>query len=311
MMRASRVLTRAPLRLFQPALQMPASQMPRRHLHLQYEIVPPPGETRQQYCRRVQLQIQGELNKHPNTLLFMSSETRIARPEETLANAAKRHGAATLSSVDLGYVEPRIFTGHCAVAYINEKGELPQERTFSLRPDTRLSPLYKAQTAPDRRLPGFLTSEPTLVRPAIHTTIEQEILFWANQAFYAGYVHPERTTYPLHCFLKPLSDCERENYFKAVKALKASCRRYSLLDHFQEQKLMASENCTLVARLLEWMSPTPVDMKKLLGDNPTPQLVKELMRKQLLQYETMASSMGGVLVTESGDELSKPFMRGR
>jgi hypothetical protein len=280
---------------------------------------PAAGETKTEACSRVQGEVLSELGQYKNCLVFMSSATRVAKPHESLANAAKRHGSATLSQVGIGFTERNIFPGHCAMALIDAKGDAPQEQTFSLRPDPNRSPYYKALTAPDPRLPAYLTAAPTLVRPAIHTSLELEIDLWAKDAFYAYYVHhknekrnenkEEPETYDLHCFIKQLNHFELERYLHGVKAMKASCKRYSLLDHYQQQKIVRSENCTMVSKLVEWMAPTHSEFKKFLGDNPTPQLVAEVMRRQLLQYKGPEPDKDGLVLESGKDALSQPFWR--
>lgn len=295
-MRSMRAVA-SPFRLFQPA-----RSFPRRHLYVKFQMTPQPGETRNNWCRQAEEQIASEISRHRSHLVFMASETRVARPSETLKNAAKRHGVDIMMRVDLGFAESKMFTGHCALGWVNELGEIPPQYTFSLRPDIGQSPLYRAMPAPDPRLPAYLTEVPTTVWPAVHTTLRQEVAYWAKDAFYARYVHPERELYPLHCFFMPLGTLERLRYLKAVKAMKASCDRYSLLDHMHEQKIVAGENCTRVASLLEWMMPKSQRMKLSLGDNPTPQLVADRVAKRLINQEAVA--------TESEDRLSRPFMRG-
>jgi len=278
-------LTRRTHGLFQPVARSPLP-----YVHLQYRMVTLPGETRSQACQRMQQQMMADVSQYKHYQVFMASDTRFARPEETLKNASRQHGAEKLQQLELGYTESRFFTGHCALAFVDEQGAIAQEHTFSLRPDMRCAPLYRAMPAPDPRLPASLTAVPMLVRPAMHTSLAHEFQSWARDAFYASYVHHE--DYLLDVYLQRLNYFELQHFMKSMQELKDRCKRYSLLDHLLNDKLIPSENCTQVASLL--------GVKSRLGNNPTPQRVAELRKQQLLQY---------AIPIAAGDGLSKLFSR--
>lgn len=276
---------------------------------------PLPCETRIDFKERVHKNIVKSLGDsvYANHLLFMSYSTRIARVNETLKNTSKQFGLKTMAALDLCIVEKKILPGHCLLAFIDAKGTIAHDHTFSLRPNMKKQSFYKASTAPDQRLPSNIINEGTYVRPALHTTLLQEIDSWSNDAFYAWYVHPERQNYPLHFILKPLDLEGQHKYFKAVKDLKSVCQSYSLLDHFHKYTgetlgdIVCSQNCTTLFRLLETINPSS-ELKKILGDNPTTQLVRKMVN-EYFQYETKDNKKSENIIEVGDDELSKPFRR--
>lgn len=299
----------------------PESQNKVRPLRQFHSIVfcekPMPSETRGEFTSRVHKNITTTLShsSYASHLLFMSYPTRTARKNETLINASKQFGIKKMVDVNFGFVEKPILSGHCLLAFVDAKRKMTNEYTFSLRPNMQEKSFYTAFTAPDQRLPSCVTKEGIHVRPALHTTVHQEISSWANDAFYTGYVHHERPIYPLHFILKRLDTIEQNRYFAAVKDLKDQCLQYSLLDHFHRYTgetlgdIVPSQNCTILFRLFETLSSFSLDLKKILGDNPTPQLVRKTVSSLYFQCKTDEISKDKELVEIGEDELSKPFKR--
>ena len=290
----------------------------RKYHQITFSEKPLISEKRGDYKARVQQNIATMLSNsgYDNHLLFMSYATRIARKDETLENAAKLFGIKKMTAIDLCFVEKYILPGHCLLAFIGAKGRIEQEHTFSLRPNMKEKSWYKAPTAPDERLPINLTNEGTYVRPSIHTSLHQEIDSWANDAFYAWFVHPERRIYELNFILKPLDLKEQNKYFKAVKNLKYACQWYSLLDHFHKYTgetlgdIVSSQNCTSLFRLFETLNSSSFDLKRKLGDNPTPQLVRKVVNDHYFQYQTKELQKSEEVTIEvDDDELCRPFRR--
>ena len=248
---------------------------------------PLPLETRDCFVARMQRQIREEFNKpvYKDHLLFMSYFTRLAREHETLEKASQLLGAKKIEALNLGYSDHTLLPGHCLLTVIDSQRKMALENTFSLRPDLKKKPFYKAPTAPDQRLPIGIIQKETPVWPALHTSFEHEIDVWAKAAFYAAYVHSQRPVYPLHFLLKPLDIVEKERYFAELKNLKLTCGRYSLLDHYHPHTgetlgdIVSNQNCTTLFRLFEQMSNPETNLNKLVGNNPTPQLITKVLRE--------------------------------
>ncbi len=264
---------------------------------IKFQATPKQGEDRNQFKTRVETAVSKTIFNpaHANHELIMCYPTRIAREDEKLKHAP--------TDIDLPPVEKPIMTGHCLMAYVNEHGEACYEHTISLRPDTSKPVVYTAMPAPDKRLPKNLLQEKYPVRAAKHTTAREEVKKWAEDAYYTQYVHRQRQTYPLYCLLRPIEKNEKTQYLKTIREVKASCDRYSIFDHYcPNGNLTQSQNCTIISKVFERLAA--VDLKKQLGDNPTPQLVLHTVKKV---YFNSNEDMNIILST---DELCKKFVRG-
>lgn len=256
--------------------------------HVKFAATPFSEEKKENFKERTK-HIAHELKGYPNHLLFLSYPTRVATSQESLRHAAQYVGMENMQMLGLSNYEQSITPGHCLVAFIDAKGNITEENTFSLRPDMSKPLLYKTKTAHDERLPAAITNHDTIVRPARHTSLIQELENWAETAFYAYYVHRKRSTYPLNCLLKPLNLHEQKQYFNALNEMKKRCNRYSLLDHLHPQtgestgQIVTAENCTVISRLFEKLMS--IDLQERLGNNPTPQLVKKMVIHFYLQME--------------------------
>ena len=133
---------------------------------------PLPLEKIECYVARMQQKVAAVFNKpmYEDHLLFMSYFTRLARENETLLKASKLLGAKKVEDLGLGYTDQSLLPGHCLLTVINSQKTMDLEHTFSLRPDLRKKPFYKAPTAPDHRLPSHLIQRETSVWPARHTS---------------------------------------------------------------------------------------------------------------------------------------------
>lgn len=238
----------------------------------------------------------------PNHLLFMFYPTRIADETETLANAAKFFGVEMIDKVNMPCKEQPILPGHCLLAFIDRCGNIANDNTFSLRPDLSQPVIYQMKTAMDNRLPLSITNGKTIVRPAVHTTFQHEIHTWAEAAFYTHYVQRNRP-YRLHFLFKPVDGKEKSRYFSIVNEMKKQNTRYSLLDHLHPNtgdtsgQIVAGKNCTAMSEFIETDK-----MKKWLGDNPTPQLVKNIFTSYFFREQQENA--------EGVDVLERRYMRG-
>lgn len=257
------------------------------------------GESRDHFKTRVKAEVAKVVFKKENAHqeLVMSYPTRLAKAHEKVANASNK--------ADLPFVDKPVIAGHCMSTYMDENGQPSNDHTVSLRPDVSKAVIYTAKTAPDDRLPSEVLNQKVYVWPAKHTTVLEEIKRWAEEAYYTNYVHSGRSPYPLQMFFRPVTAVDRARYFNAVNDVKLSFQRYSLLDHFHpytgilEGQLVAGQNCTIIADVLEKMAS--VNMKELVGDNPTPQVV----------FDTIKKYYAKVVDTNHAtkDEMSMPFRR--
>lgn len=276
-----------------------------------FYAAPFPGETRQAFKSRVQTEVSAKLlnQNYANHELIIWYPTRIARENERAVNFFRQKK----STGDLPCVEKTILTGHCLLTFINETGNADFENTISLRPDMKKPHIYKATVAPDKRLPKAMMEQPTIVRPAMHTTVFDEIGYWAEDAYYANYIHEKRPNYPLHSMLRPIKLNEQDRYFAAIQDLKLMYQRYSLLDHTHPHTgeifgdVVTSQNCTVIIKLYELL--TLENFKSLLGDNPTPQLVMETIKNVYLNTGKNSKNHSGIMEVIDGDELSQRYER--
>jgi hypothetical protein len=272
------------------------------------------GESLTQFIPRVRASIEAKVvNKtYANHKLIISYPARIARNDENLSTAASTLKKDGSQLPDMKFMDRPILTGHCLMGYVNEQGQLNHDLTVSLRPDMSKSPLYRSETAPDRRLPSNIGLEQTVVRPVRYSSIEEELQKYATDAFYVHYVHRQRPYYALHCLLKPMAENDCERYQRRVQQFKSTSQQYSLLDHLHPTKgkasgdIVAGENCTQIARLFSQV--TSDKLKTLLGDNPTPQLVSNVVKKISFFSDVQDKKKAGVL-TGDDDELNKRFKR--
>lgn len=250
------------------------------------------SESKCDFRERAKNEVSGFLfnKKFANHELIMSCPTWVARHGEKMKT----------------YLGKPMLTGHCLLAYMNDNGQVDHDYTISLRPDMTKQPLYKARTAPDSRLPEVMQTGLTIVRPATHTTAADEIKNWAEDVFYMRSVYAKHPDYSLRCLLRPLHKGRRSRFFSAVNDVKLSFQRYSLLDHLHPHTgvtmgdIVAAENCTVISELIERV--LSVDLKKTLGDNPTPQVVVDSIKNLYFKEETVAK-------TEGEDGLNKPYVR--
>lgn len=243
---------------------------------------PEKNETLTEFKKQVNAKLNSLLfeNKFENHELLMASSTQFAKPDETLKNAVAKFGVEYLKFIGFPLdVSRSIMTGHCLLSHLNKDAH--EENTYSLRPDTTKPTLYSAVTAPDARLPKLMTQGKTVVRRAVHTDIKYEINKWAEDAFYAWHVYASQPVCALNMVLTPLEHHKTEKYLDCFKFFKSVHDRYALTDHYHpttgetEGDIVADQNCTSLYKFLAEIRK--INLKCLLGDNPTPQLLMRIL----------------------------------
>jgi len=274
-----------------------------------FSAVPNGSESKIDFKTRVKQDVQKILfsSAFANHELFMSYPTRISKANETLSDVAHLLPDKKVA-FDIPFNRP-ILPGHCLVSVINEKGEACDKLTFSLRPDPFKSTVYQAHVAHDSRLPKDMRN--TVVKPATHTSVSQEIATWAEDAFYVSHVQKERPKYPLHCILKPLAVAERDQFCEAMKELKSFYQYYSLVDHILPHcelgsTVVTAQNCTVIIDLLEKLNK--INLKKMIGNNPTPQVIISTIKNFFFETDVTKIRKSGALI-EPKDEMDKPYVR--
>jgi hypothetical protein len=261
--------------------------------------VPKASESRVDFKRRVEREVtEVVFNKeNANHEVMLSYPTRVSEEHEKVVHAEKH--------TDLPMVDKPILAGHCMLAYLNEEGKASKEQTLSLRPDLSKASLYKADAAPDDRLPDSVVKHPVTVWNAKHTTAKEEIMHWADDAFYTRYVHKDRPAYPLRLFFRPISYKDQGRYFTVVNNVRTFRQRYSLLDHLHpytgllEGQVVTGENCTVILDVAEKMGFS--NIKNLVGDNPTPQVVYDAIK---MHHANLSNDNNF-----EKDKMSMPFKR--